>query len=412
MGCLECGKCAGKQALVSEVRISPVVKLSKPTRVSIMNRALLEGLVKKANASKEPCDYAYQLMSNSPERAEAVLRGKVVPPYEVEIQPSSICNVRCGHCFGKDYKRLPNKLGDSEMRIVVDRIAEFTDNGFSTEVIKFCGTTGEPLVNPAIRAGITRAKELGKKVIVFSNGVLINRYVGDLLGVDKINLSLDAGTPETFRNLKGVDKFGDVINGLGYLLDKRRALGQNNPRVIASYVIGEKNLEDVDKVPELMSKLGVDDMLFRVDFTNLRWVKDNLDKIRGKLDTAKSYSRPGFNVRAVYENEDLGKNGGAFSSYKFGCYNHNFWACVGPDAELYFCGHRTHGGVESCGSLLDHTMRDLWVSHKRKALIATLPDGNCRVCSPSSRARNEIMSLLAYLGMPAFYEAKRRILAR
>jgi len=373
---------------------------------------MLDDLVDKARAAKEPCDYGMQLMMNSPERAEAVLQGKVVPPYEVEIQPSSKCNVQCEHCFGAKYKKLPHVLGDSEMVTVVDRIADFTDNGFSTEVIKFCGTTGEPLVNPAIKAGIVRAKERGKKVIVFTNGVLINEYVTDLLNVDRINLSLDAGTGETFRSLKKVDKFGEVIRGLDCLLAEKGRSGQKTPRVIASYVIGEKNLDDVAKVPALMSHLGVDDMLFRVDFTNPKWVKQNLDKIRTKLDVAKSYARPGFNIVAVYENEDLSNNGSAFSSYKFGCYNHNFWACVGPNAELYFCGHRTHGGVESCGSLLDRTMRDLWVSDKRKKMIETLPDEHCKVCSPSSHARNEIMSRLAHLGIGAFYEAKERILAK
>ena len=403
MGCLECGKCAGKGVLIKAKKVVPI---------RLEERALLDGLVKKANYSKEPCDYAYQLMKNSPERAEAVLQEKVVPPYEVEVQPSGRCNLECKHCLGRKFKALPNKMGDSEMRTVIDRINDFTDNGFRTEVIKFCGTTGEPLVNPAIRAGIERAKELGKKVIVFTNGVLIKRFEDDLLKADKINLSLDAGTAETFRYLKNKDKFGQVIEGLGDLLERRRELGQKTPRVVASYVIGSKNLGDVEIAPRLMSHLGVDDMLFRVDFTNLRWVKRNLDKIKTKLDIAKSYAKPGFNVVAVYENEDLGKNGTAFSSYKFGCYNHNFWACVGPNAQLYFCGHRTHGEVKSSGSLLDHTMRELWVSDKRKEMIETLPDKYCKVCSPSSHARNEIMSLLAHLGMPAFYEAKQRILAR
>ncbi|MCD4727941.1 MAG: hypothetical protein K8R46_09785, partial [Pirellulales bacterium] len=73
-------------------------------------------------------NYEKNILKDS-KRVQAILRGKNPPPYEVEIQPSSSCNLKCKHCFGKNYKKLPNLMGVNEIRKIVRDINNFEKNG-------------------------------------------------------------------------------------------------------------------------------------------------------------------------------------------------------------------------------------------------------------------------------------------
>jgi len=350
-----------------------------------------------------PCDYERQLLLKHDERVEAILQGKIIPPYEVEIQPNSICNLDCKFCFGKVLTsgRLENKMQKQEIEIIAQRIDEFKENGFEIEVAKFCGTTGEPLVNPTILYGIELFKGLGKKVFVFTNGLGLDRetednghYLDYVLEADKLNLSLDAGSEETFARLKGINGFGRVVNSLGRLIEKRE---QNGSRlnVVVSYVIGEENYHEVVGATELVKSLGADEIRFRVDFTDVERIQTLSDIIIQELDGARQYQDQRFKVTSVYSEKEIEEDDSVFYSSGRKCFNQHFWACVGPDCNLYACGHRTYQGVEPYGSLLDHSFRELWTSEKRLENLGELPDECCKFCSPSSTRRNDFMTFLS-----------------
>jgi len=110
-----------------------------------------------------PEDYEAQLLREHSSRVKAIFEGKIVPPYELEIQPTAKCNLKCRHCFGRDYCKLGDKIGLEEMKVIAERVDEFRENGFSIDVVKFCGATGEPFVvqSPAQRQVVLAAHRRG-----------------------------------------------------------------------------------------------------------------------------------------------------------------------------------------------------------------------------------------------------------
>lgn len=350
-----------------------------------------------------PEDYEAQLLREQPQRVKAILEGKTVPPYELEIQPTAKCNLRCKHCFGRDYCRLNDKIGFEEMKVIAQRIDEFRENGFSIDIVKFCGATGEPLLNPVTADSIPVFKKMGKKVIVFSNGVNLDRmdssgrsYYEHVAGADKFNLSLDAGSRKTFFRLKGKDEFKRIISNLEKLVNVKGKNG-NRVNIVVSYIIGRENYLETAKTAALVKDVGANEMRYRVDFTDADGIEMIAPQIIEQLGKADRLKDERFRVVSVYSPGEIRDWEGVFDSGGRRCFNHHFWASIGPDCELYACGHRTHGGVKSYGNVLDHSLKELWMSDERINAVNCLPDEHCKTCSPSSTRRNEFMTFLAGL---------------
>jgi len=354
-----------------------------------------------------PFDYEKQLFNDHYLHVLSTLIGASPPPYEIEIQPTGRCNLHCGHCFGTALtcERLPDKMGQAEMEVISKRIAEFNLSGLAVETVKFCGTTGEPLVNPNTVYGIKLFKDKGKKVILYTNGLWLNKttdngteYMDFVLDADKINLSLDAGSKDTFAALKGVDGFERTIENLQRLARKRNAT-KSRLRIDVSYVIGQLNYREIFRAAKAVKAAGADNMVFRVDFVNPKSIKTILAEIKKQKEQTLALKSPSFNVSFAYSDEELDpeskKGSSAFYAQGKKCFNHNFWACVGPDCHLYTCGHRTYSGVQSFGNLLEHPLEELWHAKERLEKVKNLPDEKCKFCSPSCHRRDCLMNLLA-----------------
>lgn len=355
---------------------------------------------------KPPCDYEFQLLKDHFPRVKAILQGKIVPPYELEIQPSSYCNLKCDHCFGRYYDKIPGHINKEELRAIANKVYNFRENGFKIDVIKFCGTTGDPLCNAVTAEGIRLFKNLGKKVIIFTNGTLLNREVKLEIGkapyyqfiaqADKLNLSLDASSRENFYKLKGEDNFPDVISGLENLLKLRNEKG-TGLNVITSFVIGEKNYQEIVPFARLMKSLGVDEIRYRIDFTDTGKVRELSDRIVKDLHEAESLETDNFTVVPIYSEEEISQDDSVFHASGRKCFNHHFWACIGPNSELYACGHRTRADVNSYGDFLSGDFISSWTSERRLTNVKNLPDEKCVICSPSSVRRNDFMTFLETL---------------
>ena len=110
----------------------------------------------------------------------------VLPPYEIIIPPSAVCNLQCQWCIGgrvleekdsyKNSDRLPSFLIDpGNMEKVIRDVVNYKRDGFGVENVSFSGITGEPLVakKSFIRA-VNILKENNVRVGIFSNSVLID----------------------------------------------------------------------------------------------------------------------------------------------------------------------------------------------------------------------------------------------
>lgn len=129
-------------------------------------------------------------------------------PFSVEIDVSSLCNLRCNFCFQGDLDEIGRsgiELGLMTwdlFRKIVDDMREFPQKIKKIRLFEF----GEPLLNRNLPGMIRYIWECGvaEYVEITTNGVLLTEDLNLQLiesGLSRINISVNATTEEKFRKI-------------------------------------------------------------------------------------------------------------------------------------------------------------------------------------------------------------------
>ncbi|HET7500941.1 MAG TPA: radical SAM protein, partial [Kofleriaceae bacterium] len=119
---------------------------------------------------------------------------------------------------------------------------------------------GESLLNPALPEITALVKQRGANAVMNSNGTVANRDRHERLvaaGLDELRISIDAGTAETYAQIRGSDRFDRVQHNVAMVAAIKRALGVDTPRV-SLWVTGiDANIQELPMVVQLAHDLGV-----------------------------------------------------------------------------------------------------------------------------------------------------------
>ncbi len=354
---------------------------------------------------KPPFDYGNILLRQYKNQILSYFNGENPIPYEIEIQPSSKCNANCLHCWAKSFSRLEDKLDTRENAdVIIDKILEFKDDRLSAPKIKFCGSTGDPLMNPVmdyILDGFYGKRETR----LFTNGIKIGQekdnseYIHSLSKLNSIYLSLDAGTTEKLWEIKEGAKNRKI--GIEEILEGTRKIKESgNTWVCVNYVITQKNYTDILDASRKAKENNFNVIRFRIDLLDRDLSREKSREILRGLMKAKEYEDENFKVVPIHSDEEIGEiNQDCFSSKGRGlkCYTNLFWTCVGSNGKVYPCGHIASPDTEDYGSLFENTFQEIWNGEKRKQAILKVPGNLCNICSPFSLTTNEIMTDLLSL---------------
>ena len=91
---------------------------------------------------------------------------------KVYVEISNICNLSCSFCPGTTRK--PRRMHTEEFKIVLDKIKPYTD-------YIYFHLLGEPLCHPDLAEFLRLSDEMGFKVIITTNGTLLNKNEDVLL---------------------------------------------------------------------------------------------------------------------------------------------------------------------------------------------------------------------------------------
>ncbi|RIH87928.1 GTP 3',8-cyclase [Meiothermus luteus] len=127
---------------------------------------------------------------------------KLIDPYgriikDLRLSVTTRCNLRCLYCqpLGYEQAEPPGAITVEEVRLFLQAMQRL-----GLESVRFTG--GEPLVRKELPQMIAAAAELGiPDIAITTNGLLFARKAKELAeaGLKRINLSMDAVTPEVFR---------------------------------------------------------------------------------------------------------------------------------------------------------------------------------------------------------------------
>jgi cyclic pyranopterin phosphate synthase len=134
---------------------------------------------------------------------------------DLRVSLTDRCNLRCSYCMpaeGLDWLPGPALLTDDE----VARLISVAVRRLGITEVRFTG--GEPLLRrglPGLVAA-TAALDPRPEISLTTNGIGLARLAGPLraAGLDRLNVSLDTLSPETFKTLARRDRLPDVLAGL------------------------------------------------------------------------------------------------------------------------------------------------------------------------------------------------------
>jgi GTP 3',8-cyclase len=134
---------------------------------------------------------------------------------DLRVSLTDRCNLRCSYCMpaeGLDWLPNPALLTDDE----VTRLIAIAVQRLGVTEVRFTG--GEPLLRRGLPGLVARAALLEPRpeISLTTNGIGLARLAGPLrdAGLDRLNVSLDTLSRETFVTLARRDRLADVLAGL------------------------------------------------------------------------------------------------------------------------------------------------------------------------------------------------------
>jgi MoaA/NifB/PqqE/SkfB family radical SAM enzyme len=180
---------------------------------------------------------------------------------KVYIEPTNRCNLDCVTCIRHSWDEPLGTMCSETFSRIIESLRSI---GPPPDI--FFGGLGEPLSHPDILDMVREAKALGSNVELITNGTLLSPAVSSELvaiGLDKLWVSLDGATPESYTDVRLGAALPEVLDNL-YAF--RRARWQKfmpeffdlhfKPQIGIVFVAMKRNINDLPAVLSLATRLG------------------------------------------------------------------------------------------------------------------------------------------------------------
>lgn len=177
-------------------------------------------------------------------------------PTHLQIEPSSVCNLRCPVC------PVVTGLGRSAGLMDVELFKRIIDECCGSVFLISLWGWGEPLVHPRIHDMVAYARSKGIAVITSTNGHTLMKpgQVDRLIesGLDVLIVAVDGATQETYGRYRRPGDLASVLDGVRLLAERRRELGATSPRIDMRMVVMKHNEHEVQAMITVARAAGAD----------------------------------------------------------------------------------------------------------------------------------------------------------
>ena len=147
------------------------------------------------------------------ERGNAIAFGRSSASLaRVYVEPTTLCNLLCRTCIRNVWDEPPGTMSAETFARVMDGV-----RGVSPLPTVFFGGFGEPFAHPDLLAMLAEAKAAGCPVELITNGTMLDEDTRRELvriGLDRLWVSIDGATPESYADVRLWDALPQVIEDL------------------------------------------------------------------------------------------------------------------------------------------------------------------------------------------------------
>jgi radical SAM protein with 4Fe4S-binding SPASM domain len=191
-------------------------------------------------------------------------------PISISIEPTTSCNLRCPEC-PSGLRQFTRPTGMLDPEFFKKIIAELK-NSLVNLTFYF---QGEPYLNPKFLDMVKHASENGIFTITSTNAHYLNdenakKTIESQL--DKLIISVDGTTQETYEQYRIGGDLSKVIEGTKNIVKWRKQLKSKRPYIVFQFLVVKPNEHQISDVYKLAEELGVDDVKLKTaqvyDFEN------------------------------------------------------------------------------------------------------------------------------------------------
>lgn len=171
-------------------------------------------------------------------------------PSYIEIEVSTNCPLKCVICERTYWKEANRDMSFGEFKGIIDQFPK----------LKWIGLTGigESFINKDFLQMLRYVKEKNIFVELYDNFFLINENVARELikmEIDKLFISLDAATKETYEKIRVGSSFERVIGNLRNFFKLKEELKAHFPEISFHYIVNSLNLKEIPQYIDIVHSL-------------------------------------------------------------------------------------------------------------------------------------------------------------
>lgn len=283
---------------------------------------------------------------------------KLSAPLTVFLELTTLCNLRCKHCFHND-RISHNSMLFEQAKAIIDQLYE---RGIVN--IKISG--GEPFLNPDFLKILTYLDEKKINYIVYTNGLFIDEnvlHLKKLKFLSYIRVSMD-GPSEINDSIRGEGTFYRTILGIKRLEKEDIPCQINFTITNSNYVSIEDFCLQLKEEHKIKSKI-------HVGFVKISGLaKENLQHC---------FTDPDVFEKQILEIKDSINNCDNIDEFKllpsiyfklygnrFGCPAGRTTLTIKSNGDVFPCGLFSGNEEFNCGNILQQSLINIWNSKKMK----------------------------------------------
>jgi radical SAM protein with 4Fe4S-binding SPASM domain len=182
-------------------------------------------------------------------------------PVALAIEPTTSCNLRCPEC-PSGLRSFTRPTGMLETKLFENVITELKD---ALMYLTFY-FQGEPYLHKDFLEMVKFASNNGIYTSTSTNAHYLNYENAKATiksGLDRVIISLDGTTQDTYQQYRIGGSLDKVIEGTKNLVAAKRELNSSTPHIIFQFLVVKPNEHQIAEAKDLSKTLGVDEIRFK-----------------------------------------------------------------------------------------------------------------------------------------------------
>jgi len=190
--------------------------------------------------------------TSDPEILKYLHEVRPYPDY-IEVETTTYCNMNCKMCENTYWDEKPEHMSLENFKFILDQFPK----------LKWIGVTGigQSFLNPDFMKMVKLCKDREIYIEMYDNFRFLDYKKSKKMvkwGLDKIYVSIDAATEETYKKVRPGSDWNIVMKNIKDMDRAKKEKNSYYPELWFHFIVSKDNIDEMEKYLEMINDLNVD----------------------------------------------------------------------------------------------------------------------------------------------------------